>query len=97
MSIIGGAVLGAIGLAVQAASGLITADQTGQANNNVFAFVLGFFIGMVLCSIMLSVLGSGVNTVIVLFAEAPAEFERNYPELSRKMREIWSTIYPGSV
>ena len=97
MSLIGGAVLGAIGLAVQAASGLITADQTGQANNNVFAFVLGFFIGMVLCSIMLSVLGSGVNTVIVLFAEAPAEFERNYPELSRKMREIWSTIYPGSV
>lgn len=56
---------------------------------------LGFIVGIVLCSIILSTVASGVNAVIVLFAEAPAEFQQNYPELSMNMRETWQSAFPG--
>jgi len=63
--------------------------------------VIAFFIGMIpsvlICSILLSTIASGVNTVIVMFADAPQEFEQNHPELSGKMREAWQEFYPGSV
>jgi hypothetical protein len=55
---------------------------------------LGFVVGLVLTSIMMSTIASAVNTVIVCFAEGPAEFEANHPELSRKMRETWLQFYP---
>ena len=58
--------------------------------------ILGFVIGLVLASILLSTIGSAVNAVIVCFAEGPAEFEANHPELSRKMRETWLQFYPNS-
>lgn len=55
---------------------------------------LGFVAGLVLSSILMSTIASAVNTVIVCFAEGPAEFEANHPELSRKMRETWLEFYP---
>ena len=55
---------------------------------------LGFLAGLVLSAILYSSIASAVNTVIVCFAEAPAEFEANHPELSRKMRETWLEFYP---
>jgi hypothetical protein len=58
---------------------------------------LGFIVGIVLCSIFLGPIASAVNTVIVLFAEAPADFQQNYPELSNQMRTAWMGVYPGSV
>jgi len=60
-------------------------------------FVFGFIIGLVLCSILMSVIGSAVNTVIVCFAEGPAEFQRNHPRLSEKMRAAWLQAYPGCI
>jgi len=45
----------------------------------------------------MSTIDSGVNAVIVLFAEAPAEFQRNYPDLSNNMRAAWGETYPGSI
>ena len=57
---------------------------------------LGFIVGLVLSSILMSTIGSAVNAVIVCFAEGPAEFEANHPELSRKMRETWIEFYPNS-
>ena len=42
----------------------------------------------------MNVIGSAVNTVIVCYAEAPAEFEQNHPELSAKMRHAWAQSYP---
>jgi len=56
---------------------------------------LGFVAGLVLASILMSTIASAVNTVIVCFAEAPAEFEANHPDLSRKMRETWLESYPN--
>ena len=45
-------------------------------------------------AVMFSVVDSSVNTVIVCFAEGPAEFETNHPELSEEMREGWRKVYP---
>ena len=55
---------------------------------------LSFLIGFLLCSIMLNVVASGVNAVIVLFAEAPGEFQMNHPELSSEMRMAYASAYP---
>ena len=67
--------------------------DSGIADAGVCAF-LGFLAGLVLSSILYSSIASAVNTVIVCFAEGPAEFEANHPELSRKMRECWLAFYP---
>ena len=45
----------------------------------------------------MGVIASAVNTTIVLFADAPAEFEKHYPELSNEMREAYSVAHPGSI
>jgi hypothetical protein len=48
----------------------------------------------VVSAVMFSVVDSSVNTVIVCFAEGPAEFEENHPDLSADMREGWRKVYP---
>ena len=98
VSIVVGAIMGAVALIIQASTGVLTQGNGHQQNNvNVMAFFLGFIVGLTLCSILMSVIGSGVNAVIVLFAEAPAEFQQNYPDLSNRMRSAWSSVYPGSI
>jgi len=59
------------------------------------AFGFSFLIGIVISAILLSVVDSSVNTVLVSFAEAPAEFEQNHAELSSEMREAWRQVYPA--
>lgn len=54
----------------------------------------GFLIGLCVSLVSLSVVDSAVNAVIVLFAEAPGEFQDHYPELSTKMREAYMSAYP---
>jgi len=58
------------------------------------AFFISFGVGLMFCSILMSVVGSAINTVIVCFAESPAEFESNHPELSREMRSTWAEAWP---
>lgn len=60
-----------------------------------FSFSFPFLIGIVVSAVMFSVVDSSVNTVIVCFAEGPAEFEENHPELSSQMREAWRKVYPA--
>lgn len=45
------------------------------------AGILAFIIGFVIASNLMSTVTSAVVASIVLFADAPAEFERHYPEL----------------
>lgn len=92
VSVVVGGLAGAVGLILSR-----TTDWFEQAatNGQAASFTLGFIIGLVLTSIAMSAIASGVNAVIVLFAEAPAEFEENHPERSRKMRETWRATYPG--
>lgn len=61
------------------------------------AFVVGFLAGFLFASIIMSVVGSGVNTVIVCYAEDPAAFQRNHPQLSSEMRAAWVQAWPGLV
>jgi len=65
--------------------------------SNWIAFFIGFISGLCICTVLLSTIASGVNTVIVMFADAPQEFEQNHPELSAKMRATWLEFYPGSI
>lgn len=63
----------------------------------VIANSIPFVIGLLLASITMGVVSSGVNTVIVCFAEAPNEFQVNHPTLSDEMRTAWRGAYPDLV
>lgn len=92
--IIIGLIIGALGV------GYATFDEdfdTLSQGSKLAAFFIGFISGLFVSSILLSTIASGVNTVIVMFADAPQEFQRNHPELSEKMRTTWQGFYPGSV
>jgi len=56
---------------------------------------VAFLIGLLLTSIMMSIVASAVNTVIVCFAEAPEEFQLNHPRLSDELRAAWQDMYPS--
>lgn len=58
------------------------------------AFIYSFLLGFLFSSIALGIVGSAVNTTIVLFCEAPAELQRNHPALSNEMRAAWSGAWP---
>merc|ERR1712113_1319386 len=92
-SVVIGIIIGAVGV------GYAEADSQGfgkLAGDELWiAFVIGLIAGLCICSILLSTVASGVNTVIVMFADAPREFETNHPELSQRMREKWNEFYPG--
>lgn len=56
---------------------------------------VGLLIGYLFSSILMAVVESGVNTTIVLYAESPAEFEANHPQLSAEMRDAWRQAWPS--
>ena len=90
--LIGGGLIGCVGLVVNAVFPSWLAGFEDASSGVAFGFA--FLIGLVITSIMLSVVDSAVNTVLVSFAEAPAEFEQNHPELSDEMRDAWMLAYP---
>jgi len=59
-----------------------------------YIFPIGFIFGAFGSSIAFNTVESAVNTVIVCFADAPAEFQANHPELSNSMRATWLQVYP---
>lgn len=94
MSVAIGLVSGLVGLAIGALdSGMFV--ELGIENAALPGFGIGFLAGFLFASIIMSVVGSGVNTVIVCFAEDPAAFEANYPQLSAEMRAAWTQAWPG--
>lgn len=88
-----GLVTGLIGLILASIDKNIFAG-IGYENPGTVGFIVGLLVGFVLSSILMSVVGSAVNTVIVCFAEAPAEFERNHNVLSNEMRSAWLKAWP---
>jgi hypothetical protein len=94
VSIVVGAFMGVLSLVLAVTTDLF---EDAGGNEKGVAFLLGFIVGMVITSILMSTIGSGVNAVVVLFAEAPAEFQQNHPVLSQQMIQVWRTVYPGSV
>lgn len=58
------------------------------------AFFLGFAVSSGLTLVIMSCIGSAVNTVIVCFAEDPNAFKANHPQLSDEMTDSWRKAYP---
>jgi Plasma-membrane choline transporter len=58
------------------------------------AFGVPALMGYAMSSIVMSVVASAVDTVVVAFAEAPMEFERNHPGLFTAMVAAWRQVYP---
>lgn len=94
MSICVGIVTGLVGMVIALADQNLLGDLGLEGNVAFIAFFISFIVGIVFCSILMSVVGSAVNTVIVCFAESPAEFEANHPGLSREMRSAWVQAWP---
>jgi hypothetical protein len=68
--------------------------NAGVEEASMVAFGYSFLIGFLFASIAFGIVGSAVNTTIVLFCEAPAELQRNHPALSNEMRTAWAGAWP---
>lgn len=91
VSVAVGLVTGLVALGIAAGRGMVFGDELGAS---AAAFFAGFIIGSVLTSTLLTVVSSAVSTVIVCYADAPAEFDRNHPKLSQEMRASWRQAWP---
>jgi hypothetical protein len=58
-------------------------------------FMTGLLVGFVFSSILMNVVGGAVNTVIVCYAESPAEFQQNHPVLANEMRTAYMEAWPS--
>jgi len=58
-------------------------------------FFMTFYIGLLLSNVLLAVASGAVNTVIICYAERPAEFQANHPILCKEMNTAWSEVWPG--
>jgi hypothetical protein len=95
MSIGIGLLTGLVGLIISTLDKNIFADiGLDEGDVGSASFFVGFLVGFILTSILMSVVGSAVKTCIVCFAESPAEFEANHPQLSQEMRAAWREAWP---
>jgi hypothetical protein len=85
---------GLVGFVMGAANQAMFSGIGYDQNGGTVGFIIGLLVGYLFSSIMMAVVGSGVSTAIVCFAEAPAEFEANHPELSLEMRSAWQQAWP---
>jgi len=86
-----GLITGTVALAIARGKGMVFGDELGAS---AASFFLGFTIGWGLTNTLMTLVSSAVNTVIVCYAEAPAEFQTNYPKLSADMRASWREAWP---
>jgi hypothetical protein len=102
VSVVIGAASGLVGMLLAKVTGWATAalgDADGNSNDDdgsagPLVFMICFSIGLSMAYILMTVVLSAVDTVIVSFAEAPAEFENNHPALSQNMMIKWRGVYP---
>jgi len=87
-----GALTGLVGMFLGSLSGW--ADPVLGEDPHATVFLISYVIGFSLAFILMGVVMSGVDSVIVCFAEAPGEFETHHPALFRNMVEAWRQVYP---
>ena len=83
-----------IGLLTAVIAAILAAVSFRDGYLIAMASLLALLVGMVISSIVFSGLHSCIDTVIVLYAEAPQELALHHPALSQKMNESWSQAYP---
>mmetsp|Transcript_23643 Transcript_23643/g.35257 ORF Transcript_23643/g.35257 Transcript_23643/m.35257 type:complete len:564 (+) Transcript_23643:134-1825(+) len=59
------------------------------------SFLIGLCVGLVVSSVLLTIINSAERAVIVCFAGSPVEFHENHTEMSNEMREAWREVWPG--
>lgn len=92
ISIVIGALTGCVGLLLASACPGWVGEFGSYAT--VVAFCIPALIGTAMAYILMSVVASAVDTVVVVFAEAPMELERNHPGLSSQLVSAWRAVYP---
>jgi uncharacterized membrane-anchored protein YitT (DUF2179 family) len=92
VAIVIGALTGFVGMLLAKATGWAMA-AVGE-NSDGAVFIICFLVGISMAIILMSVVLSAVDTIIVSFAEAPAEFQTNHPALHQNMVEKWRVAYP---
>lgn len=86
--------IGLVGGLVAMFVGKSAMSDEGVEQASLVAFMFGFLLSFLCSTTALGIIGGAVNTVLVLYCEAPAEFERNHPELSGEMRGAWAAAWP---
>ena len=95
VSIVIGALSGVIGMLLAKATGWTsTIFGSSSSSSDGIVFFVCFLIGVSMAFILMSVVLSAVDTVIVAFAEAPAEFNTHHPALYNNMIEKWKLVFP---
>ena len=95
VSIVIGALSGVIGMLLAKATGWTTTIfGSSSSSSDGIVFFVCFLIGVSMAFILMSVVLSAVDTVIVAFAEAPAEFNTHHPALYNNMIEKWKLVFP---
>lgn len=84
-----GLLIGLVAIVVAAVVG------SGDGTTMAISFLIGCMVGYAITATLFSIVSSATNTVIVCYAEAPAEFQANHPELSNKMRDSWRQAWPN--
>jgi hypothetical protein len=86
------AMTGAVGIALTSMS---ASWSQAFGDSPTIAFWLTFLVGWCMAQLLLGVVLSAVDTILVTFAEAPLEFERNHPGLHQSMVSAWRVVYPN--
>lgn len=69
----------------------------GDASPGLITFVEGAVIGLILPSLIFSVIVGAMNAVLVCFATSPVDLEMNHPNLSHEMRHAWKEVWPEAL
>jgi len=89
ITIVISALSGIVGMVLSKAVGWST-----SSGDDGIVFFACFLIGFSVAQIFISVVVSAVDTVIVAFAEAPAEFNTHHPALYNNMVQKWRLVFP---
>jgi hypothetical protein len=85
-----GLITGGVGVGISKLDEFDGLNFSGVSTETIF-FFLGLILGLVIALLIFNVLISAVNTVIVLFAEGPREFQQNHPRLFEEMVTAWGS------
>ena len=84
-----GLVNGVVGMIVAVLIG--SNGPTILIGGGLYGLLLGFLASS---SVVFGVVASAVDTIIVLFAEAPAELKENHPQLGQELEDTWTAAWP---
>lgn len=94
VSLVIGGLTGSFGVILQALDGH---GLTSFGHPIFTSFSIGFLVGIVLSTVLISIIESSVCAVLICFAGSPVEFHRHHPLLSIEMRQAWKEVWPGSL